>query len=382
MFDKVVALPLGFMASTDRRARDLALSHELAHHRSHDLAFNFCALPLFALHWFNPLSLLGWRAMRRDQEAACDARVVEHRDHIERAAYAALIASAVAGPRGALAAPMACPVLGDKSIVHRLRNLAMNNPSDRRRRIGALLIGASILLVPLTASVSYAQDEAPEVPQPPLAPVPPTAHAAPEAPLPPAPPVAAEAPLPPHAPDGTYEFHDTAPDGTSRKRRIVVLRTDAEHGDHAPRALRERRVIHADDGEMFDEEAFQKKMEALDERLEHLGEDIDRTVVIDARHVARMSRDSSRAARTAALAMARGPRVEMNCDGAHEVSDTTGPDGKRVIRICRQRIAHSAVAGLRSAREGVARQRDLREATRQEVLKSIDREIERLEAED
>ena len=134
VFDKVVALPPGFMAWSDRRARDLALSHELAHHRAHDLAFNFCALPLFARHWFNPLSLLGWRAMRRDQEAACDARVVEHRDRLDRAAYALLIASAVAGPRGALAAPMACPVLGDKSIVHRLRNLAMTTPSNRRRR--------------------------------------------------------------------------------------------------------------------------------------------------------------------------------------------------------------------------------------------------------
>ena len=31
---------------------------------------NFAAQPLLALHWFNPIAWLGWRAMRRDQEAA------------------------------------------------------------------------------------------------------------------------------------------------------------------------------------------------------------------------------------------------------------------------------------------------------------------------
>ncbi|MGI8943226.1 MAG: M56 family metallopeptidase, partial [Qipengyuania sp.] len=74
--DKVIALPEGFMASRDRQTRDLALEHELAHHRGHDLLVNMLVQPLFALHWFNPLGYAGWRALRRDQEAACDARVV------------------------------------------------------------------------------------------------------------------------------------------------------------------------------------------------------------------------------------------------------------------------------------------------------------------
>ena len=69
VFDKVVALPDGFMATWDRDARDLALAHELAHHRGHDLAINMAVQPLFALHWFNPLGHLGWLALRRDQEA-------------------------------------------------------------------------------------------------------------------------------------------------------------------------------------------------------------------------------------------------------------------------------------------------------------------------
>ena len=77
VFDKVVALPTGFMVQRDRSRRDLAIAHELAHHRGHDLLANILVQPLFAVHWFNPLGWAGWTALRRDQEAACDARVVE-----------------------------------------------------------------------------------------------------------------------------------------------------------------------------------------------------------------------------------------------------------------------------------------------------------------
>src|SRR5688572_23998409 len=123
VLDKVIALPPLFMAQPDTLARDLAIQHELQHHRGNDLLANMAAQALLALHWFNPLAWYGWRAMRRDQEAACDARVLAGRSREERIRYAKLIAGIATGPRpllisGALAAPMACPVLGERSIVH------------------------------------------------------------------------------------------------------------------------------------------------------------------------------------------------------------------------------------------------------------------------
>jgi len=163
--DKVVALPMEFMAREDRAARDLAIEHELAHHRGRDLLANILAQPVLALHWFNPLAWLGWRAMRRDQEAACDARVMACRAPAERAAYGQVIASFAAGSRLALAAPMACPVLGEKSIIHRLRSLGRPEVSPRRRLAGHALLAGAALAVPLTASISYAETEAPAVPQ-------------------------------------------------------------------------------------------------------------------------------------------------------------------------------------------------------------------------
>jgi len=193
--DKVIALPPDFMGQYDITARDMAIAHELAHHQGNDLLANIAAQPVLALHWFNPLAWWGWRAMRADQEAACDARVIAGRGRSEKATYAQVIAGFAAGENLTLAASMACPVLGEKSIIHRLRSLTMTDISSRRRKIGIAAITTTALALPLTASISYAHpedgDEAPEAPLPPQAPV---APEVPQAPIPPVPPLAPEAP--------------------------------------------------------------------------------------------------------------------------------------------------------------------------------------------
>lgn len=176
VFDQVIALPPGFMAGPDRAARDLALAHELQHHAARDLAVNLAVQPLLALHWFNPLAWVGWRALRRDQEAACDARVLSGRDAATRERYARLISGYARSPRLALAAPMACPVLGEKSIVHRLRSLTMTEPTRGRRLTGSLMFAAAALALPATASVvRAAQNDPPIPPVPAAAPVTPSA---------------------------------------------------------------------------------------------------------------------------------------------------------------------------------------------------------------
>lgn len=173
--DKVVALPAGFMAQPDRQARDFAIAHELSHHQAHDLLANMAAQVLLALHWCSPLAWYGWHAMRQDQEAACDARVMAGRGRAERACYAALIVGIATGqrtasPKGmpvALACPMVGPVLGEASIVQRLRSLTRAEASRRQRIVGRLLVGAGALALPLTASITYAAvQDGPAAPMP------------------------------------------------------------------------------------------------------------------------------------------------------------------------------------------------------------------------
>ncbi len=322
LFDKVVALPPGFMAHYDRDARDLAIAHELAHHRGHDLLANMAAQGVLALHWFNPLAWLGWRAMRSDQEAACDARVMAGRTRGERAAYAQVIAGFARGQDFALAAPMACPMLGDKSIVHRLKSLTRDDCARGRRIAGVSALALCAVALPLTASVSYASP-----PAPPSAPPAPAAPEAPDAPLPPEAPIA-QVPAAPDAPP--------PPD-------VVFLPEDLERVNaEVAAAMVEAREAQAE-ARVAEAEAREAEVQARAE---------------------------------VAAAMAEMPVVEEHCDGDEVVREWQADDGRRIVQICHEAAAREASRGLEQARAEVARQRDLPAKLRQEILRNLDRQIE------
>ncbi|MCJ2182000.1 M56 family metallopeptidase, partial [Novosphingobium sp. 1949] len=205
VFDKVVALPFGFLASADSESSDFAIAHELEHHAGGDLLAIMAMQPLFALHWFNPLGWSAWNAMRGDQEAACDARVMAGRDRAERARYGALIASFAGGRQLTLGAPMAGGLSGDKPIIQRLKALRQGEISVWRKLVGRSLFALCVVCVPTTATVSYAAFEPDDgepmvVPPVPNAPTPPEAPQAPAAPIAPIAPAAPGAPVAPRAP--------------------------------------------------------------------------------------------------------------------------------------------------------------------------------------
>jgi len=72
---KIVA-PADFDVRFEARERALILAHEGAHLKGGDTAINAAACALQCLCWFNPLIHLGVRALRVDQELACDAAVI------------------------------------------------------------------------------------------------------------------------------------------------------------------------------------------------------------------------------------------------------------------------------------------------------------------
>lgn len=363
--DKVVALPLGFMAWHDRRARDLALAHELAHHRARDLLVNMAAQPLLALHWFNPIAWLGWRAMRRDQEAACDARVLAGQGGDVRADYGRLIASLAGGPRLALAAPMACPVLGEKSIVHRLRSLTMPEPTARRRRIARGLIWGAALALPLTATIGYA---------------------APEAPPPPAPPSAPEAPA--------------APEGKHVEKHVVIIRHKDGAGD--PAKMKTRTITRA--GKTITITTDEDLSDAdLDKRIAEIEAGKGAMVMIappappaapeapaaphrEIRRIVIHAPDTKGGDHEAmALAMANGAMACSDKDGATTVTSDASADGKRKmvkVKVCAMAHAQgAALDGLKRVRDRIAADPKMPADVRAEVLKSLDEEIARMSKE-
>jgi beta-lactamase regulating signal transducer with metallopeptidase domain len=405
VFDKVVALPDGFMINRERRVRDLAIAHELEHHRGHDILANVLIQPLFAVHWFNPLGWMGWTAMRRDQEAACDARVVASRSRDERAAYAAIIADFARrpqiAPRPALAAPMACPVLGDKSIIHRLRSLPMTDDSRRRRIAARGAVAAAVLALPMTASICYSEAIA----------APPEAPAAPFAPEPPVAPLPPEAPEAPEFPDFDDEFsqierdYDRAEEDFARaerdfdraEREMRDIERDLD-GDHDKRRVRHRVVWNGKDWDAMSAEErreLKKEMKDLREKFAEGGEfrremeELRRELAEEDRETqreirmamaeARAGAAEARASAAHARAAARAPQVVMECRGEDSpVTTQVDADGQTTMFVCESFGDKIALKAMKSARYAIQIDRNLSDRDRAEALRELDEEISSL----
>lgn len=231
MFDRHILLPHDFERRYNMVEQQLALAHELAHHRRGDLIANNAALIMLALHWFNPVAHIAYRAFRADQELACDATVLRNAPSARSDYGRALIKSARAG------LPVVACALGPAAQLKRRIEMIAHAPDSRRRHLlgGSLAVVAIGVGLGLTASGSVAAPSriAP-APVKPLflagqaasirpvalaartqdAPMPTDVEAdrwddapaaarvpeAPRAPMPPAPPIAMEPPLPPAPP--------------------------------------------------------------------------------------------------------------------------------------------------------------------------------------
>ena len=148
LIDRVIVVPIDFDQKFSERQRSLALAHELAHHRSGDLVANSIAFVLLCLQWFNPLAWAAHAAFRFDQEAACDARVLDKASSDNRAAYAQAIAKAASGRALLFAGALDRP-----NTLHRRLRSMLSTPTNGRRTAGKALIAISAAAaLPLTAS--------------------------------------------------------------------------------------------------------------------------------------------------------------------------------------------------------------------------------------
>ena len=206
ILDRVIALPAQFDRLYGERERALALDHELAHHRSGDLVANFFAFVLLCLQWFNPLAWVAHAAFRFDQEAACDARVLDKAKARDRADYGRTIAKAASGR-----ALLFASALDRRNTLKRRLKSMLTNTTPGKRTAGKLMIfGAVAIALPLTATraIEYVDVPAPAAP---LAPNAPQAPAAPVVPamlaVQPVAPIAPTPPVPPASPSMSLQVH-------------------------------------------------------------------------------------------------------------------------------------------------------------------------------
>jgi len=159
ILDRVIAVPADFDRAYNNHERRLALEHELAHHRSGDLIANLFAFILLCLQWFNPLAWVAHAAFRFDQEAACDARVLDKAKAHDRADYGRAIAKAASGRTLLFAS-----ALDRRNTLRRRLKSMLSNPTAGRRLAGRLMVVFAVAgALPLTATraINYVDVPAP-----------------------------------------------------------------------------------------------------------------------------------------------------------------------------------------------------------------------------
>jgi len=89
-----IVFPQGMLQQLNAQEIRLALAHELAHLKRHDLAWNALTALVNVVLYFHPLAWLAHRSSRQEQEMACDELVVT-RLGIERYAYGKMLMKVV-----------------------------------------------------------------------------------------------------------------------------------------------------------------------------------------------------------------------------------------------------------------------------------------------
>jgi beta-lactamase regulating signal transducer with metallopeptidase domain len=250
IFDRVIAVPADFDKSYSDCERRLALDHELSHHRSGDLVANLAAFIVLCLQWFNPLAWVAHAAFRFDQEAACDARVLDKANAGDRIEYGRAIAKAASGR-----ALLFASALDRRHTLKRRLSSMFSNPTQGRRLAGRLMLLVTVAVaLPLTATraIEYVDVKVPApspVPAAPAVPAVPAIAAAQTAPMAlPAPP----APAAPTHPVKSISIHEGMVTIDGKTKRFSEL-TPAEKAEVRRSVAEARRGLaesHVNRGEI------------------------------------------------------------------------------------------------------------------------------------
>ncbi len=397
LFKRTIAVPVNFFKTFSPAERELALAHEMAHHKSGDLFANLAAYTVLCLLWFNPIAWMSWSAFRFDQEAACDARVLAGKDSSQREIYGRALARTAFDGVPTFATALNSP----KTVIERLRRLTMNDASKTRRSIGKVgILTAAAIILPLTATIVPAirAQEAQVAGEAEL--IAPTAPAAPAEPAAPAPPIP---PAPPAKPvkvinislgsttngkpsgkvvqrlsrDGTtYVFRSEKPLSKAELEKVIADATEAR-GQAAVAMI----------------EADKAGREAAKAMHQANGAQIEADTAMASAEIARAMAEANRViAMTNAASYV--PEIDIkeitkNCAvGQPVTTNVEGLDGTSKSRVkivmCgkgQARIARvEAIKGLREARGEIGNDKDMPAGVRKDVVKQLELQIRKLEA--
>jgi beta-lactamase regulating signal transducer with metallopeptidase domain len=160
LFSPVLILPRGAEGWTHER-RVAVLLHELAHVRRRDVLTQALAQLVCAVHWLNPLAWYAARQLRKEQEWACDERVVESGVAARDYARHLLDIARDASPAG-WSATATTAMARSPHFEERLREI-LSHAARRRSasRLAAVSITAMLALLATLAATGLARANSP-----------------------------------------------------------------------------------------------------------------------------------------------------------------------------------------------------------------------------
>lgn len=147
-------IPCDFYQAYNQAQQKLIIEHELQHYARGDQFWNIIATVILALFWFNPLTWLGYRRFRQDQELSCDEGVLLNSNKQTKLNYSKALLICSAGQGASQAFGRLSSHYTDSQVVkQRLESIQL--PS-RARPSGKYLL---ILLIGFSAMFSYANNK-------------------------------------------------------------------------------------------------------------------------------------------------------------------------------------------------------------------------------
>lgn len=358
VFGKSVVVPTDFEHRYDAAEQRLAVAHELTHHDRHDVPVNFAALAVLALHWWNPVAHIAHRAFRLDQEAACDAIVLNGATPDERHAYGSALFKSAMG-----SVPLAACAMGATTTLKaRLRRIVSGQAEGRLARPGAALATFLVLGgVAATASGSVREAVAPGLAlagQPGLilanATVPAAGHS--------------EA----ACPDGLRHAHERA------AKAIAAAHSHA--AEEATRAVADANRAEAaaqDEARSAMLEATAATHDAMSEARAAIDEAMAEAHAAQAEAAAAISSARRNAMRAHAVAISCGGKPGNGPAAVDTIIDENGHKTMR-ITVCGAdaSMTHAKIVeALRATRAQIAKDSEMPAEARDQVIAALDRQI-------
>ncbi|MFT4257152.1 MAG: M56 family metallopeptidase [Pseudoxanthomonas sp.] len=137
-----IVLPADFDSRYGADERELILCHERIHIARRDLQANALVAALRALHWFNPLLHIAAARFRRDQELACDARVIARHPQQRRSYADAMLKTQMTDS----SLPLGCHWQDSRPLKERITMLKQHSAKTKHARIGLALVAGLALV--------------------------------------------------------------------------------------------------------------------------------------------------------------------------------------------------------------------------------------------